>query len=81
VFYSHIKQQTKHIILYARYNVLLSLDIVTFWTEAFVEFNLFTVMIWGSHSEDCEDFCPLEEDAMIYDTNVRTLWRKMLSRF
>jgi hypothetical protein len=67
---------------YFRSNVLLSLDVVIFWAEAFVEFNLFlTFIIWGSQSDDCEDCCPLEKDVMKYDINVRTFWRNLLSRF
>jgi len=53
VFYPHIKQHTNHIFFYFRFDVLLFLDVVRFWAEAFVEFILFlTFMIWGSHSDD-----------------------------
>ena len=82
MFYHNIKQQMKHIVFYFRSDVLLSLDVVRFCAEAFAEFNLFlTFMIWGSHSEDCEDCCPLEKDIVKYDINVRKFWRNLLSRF
>jgi len=62
--------------------VLLSLDVVRFWAEAFVEFDLLSCfMIWGSHSDDCEDCCPLEKDVVKYYINVRIFWRNLLSRF
>jgi len=81
MFYPRVKQRMKHIVFYFMSDVLLSLD-VRFWAEAFVEFNLFlTFMIWGFHSDDCEDCCPLEKDVMKYDINVRTFWRNLFSRF
>ena len=82
MFYPHIKQQMKHIVFFFfRSDILLSLD-VRFWAEAFVEFNLFlTFTIWGSHSDDCEDCCPLEKNVMKCGLSVRTFWRNLFSRF